>query len=124
MSKIRQNSDESKIRQTTDGTKIRHKTDGATEAQILANRANARKSTGPRTAEGKAKVAQNAVKHGLFSQKKVVFGENQVEYDLLEGEMLEELAPVGVMETMLATRIVNLMWRLKRIERMQSVRTP
>ncbi len=69
MSQIRQNSDESKISQTTDGlkirqkpdgSKIRHKTDGATEAQIAANRANAQKSTGPRTAEGKEKVAQNA----------------------------------------------------------------
>ncbi len=32
----------------------------ATEAQIAANRANAQKSTGPRTAIGKEKVAQNA----------------------------------------------------------------
>ena len=92
----------------------------ATEAQIVANRANAQKSTGPRTAEGKEKVAQNAVKHGLFSQKNVVISENQVEFDLLEGEMLEELAPVGVMETMLAERIVSLTWRLKRAERMQN----
>ncbi|MBN1506445.1 MAG: hypothetical protein JW955_06345 [Sedimentisphaerales bacterium] len=36
------------------------------EAQIAANRANAQKSTGPRTKTGKAIVPQNAVKHGLF----------------------------------------------------------
>jgi hypothetical protein len=92
----------------------------ATEAQIAANRANAQKSTGPQTVDGKAKVGQNAVKHGLFSQKNVVISENQVEFDLLEGEMLEELAPVGVMETMLAERIVSLTWRLKRAEWMQN----
>lgn len=34
-------------------------------AQLAANRANARKSTGPRTAEGKAHSAQNARKHGF-----------------------------------------------------------
>ncbi len=37
----------------------------ATRAQIEANRRNARKSTGPRTAEGKATSSRNAVTHGL-----------------------------------------------------------
>ncbi|MHC4331688.1 MAG: hypothetical protein ACYSWW_26580 [Planctomycetota bacterium] len=38
----------------------------STEAQVNANRENAKKSTGPRTPEGKTAVSQNAVKHGLF----------------------------------------------------------
>lgn len=37
----------------------------ATRAQIEANRRNARKSTGPRNAEGKAVSSRNAVKHGM-----------------------------------------------------------
>jgi hypothetical protein len=92
----------------------------ATEAQISANRRNAQKSIGPRTAEGKAKSAQNAVKHGLFAQKNVVISENQVEFDHLSEKIMAELAPVGVMETILAERIVSLTWRLKRAERMQN----
>jgi hypothetical protein len=44
----------------------------ATEAQIEANRANAQKSTGPRTPEGKEKAAQNALKHGLLAREAVV----------------------------------------------------
>jgi hypothetical protein len=32
---------------------------------IAANRRNARRSTGPRTAAGKRKVARNALRHGL-----------------------------------------------------------
>src|ERR1700722_7937783 len=40
-------------------------TGAVSERKRAANRANARRSTGPRTAAGKARVAQNAVRHGL-----------------------------------------------------------
>ena len=35
--------------------------------KIEANRRNAKKSTGPRSAAGKAKSSRNAVKHGLLA---------------------------------------------------------
>jgi hypothetical protein len=38
------------------------------DRQILANRRNALKSTGPRTAAGKGKVRANALKHGLSAR--------------------------------------------------------
>ena len=37
----------------------------ATERQIAANRANAKKSTGPKTAAGKIRSSHNAFRHGL-----------------------------------------------------------
>ena len=37
----------------------------ASEKQIAANRANALRSTGPRTAAGRATSSQNALRHGL-----------------------------------------------------------
>src|ERR1700737_413477 len=44
----------------------------ATDAQIEANQANAQKSTGPRTMEGKMKSRRNALKHGMASEGKVL----------------------------------------------------
>ncbi len=92
----------------------------ATEAQINANRQNAEKSTGPRTPEGKAAVSQNALKHGLFASPTVISGEDQADFDLHHDAMFGEMRPVGVMETMLAERIISLSWRLRRAERMQN----
>ena len=92
----------------------------STEAQINANRQNAQKSTGPKTAEGKAAVSQNAVKHGLFAAEAVISVENPAEYELYRQHLLAELLPVGVLESMLAERIVSLGWRLQRAERIQN----
>ena len=90
------------------------------EAQILANRRNAQKSTGPRTSEGKAAVSQNAVKHGLLARQDVISSESQAEFDLYRQRMLDELDPLSPMESMLAERIVTLSWRLKRVCRIQN----
>ena len=91
----------------------------STTAQILANRNNAQKSTGPKSSEGKAISAKNAVKHGLFATETVIKGENREDFELFREKLLEEFNPAGAVETMLAERIVSLGWRLKRIVRIQ-----
>jgi len=92
----------------------------ATESQVLANRLNAQKSTGPRTVEGKEIASQNAVTHGLLAQKNVIVGEDVGEFEFYRDQMLGELAPAGAMESMLAERAVGLSWRLRRAERVQN----
>ena len=91
----------------------------ASVAQVFANRSNAQKSTRPRTPEGKALVAQNAVKHGLLAQRVVVKGEDPGEFALYRERMLEDLDPVGSVEAILAERVVHLAWRLRRAERLE-----
>ena len=91
-----------------------------TEAQKLANRHNAQKSTGPRTPQGKAAISQNAIKHGLTAARVVITSESQAEFRLHRDQILDELAPVSPMESMLAERIVTLSWRLKRVCRIQN----
>jgi len=91
-----------------------------TESQIIANRRNAQKSTGPHTPHGKAAVSQNAEKHGLSARRAVISSESQADFDLYRGQILTELAPESPMESILAERIVNLSWRLKRVCRIQN----
>ena len=92
----------------------------ATQNQIEANRKNAKKSTGPKTEEGKAIVAQNAIKHGLCTSDTVIGTENINDFNLHADLIIEEIAPVGTMETIITQRIITLTWRLKRAERIQN----
>ena len=92
----------------------------STEAQILANRRNAQKSTGPCTPQGKAAASKNAVKHGLLARHDVIASERQADFDLYRNQILDELDPISPMESMLAERIVTLSWRLKRTARIQN----
>ena len=92
----------------------------ATQNQILANRRNSQRSTGPYTPQGKVVVSQNAVKHGLTSRKDVVISENQADFDLHRAQFLAELNPHGPMESMLAERVITLSWRLKRVTSIQN----
>jgi hypothetical protein len=90
----------------------------ASVAQVRANRLNAQKSTGPRTPEGKAVVAQNAVKHGLLAQQVVVRGEDPGEFEVFRDRMVQDLGPAGSLESLLAERVAQLGWRLRRAERL------
>lgn len=73
--------------------------------KIEANRDNALASTGPRTAEGRAIVSRNAIRHGLLSWKPVIPGlENLEDWETHLDRTLDSLAPVGYAETLLAER--------------------
>ncbi len=92
----------------------------SSQAQIIANRRNALKSTGPRSSRGKAATSQNAVKHALSAHNDVISSECQADFDLYRDQFLDELNPSTPMESMLAERIVTLSWRLKRVCRIQN----
>jgi hypothetical protein len=83
--------------------------------QMVANRRNAQKSTGPKTPEGKAVVRLNAMQHGLLSREALL--PDEVETALVEcGKRLRaHLQPVGELEVLLVDRIVIAAWRLRRL---------
>jgi hypothetical protein len=85
-------------------------------ARLTANAANAQHSTGPLTPEGKARVAQNALKHGLFSRNvvglRIPEPERQVEFAELLQELLEDFEPADRLETEFVHRLAALIWRV------------
>src|SRR5271163_1414051 len=87
----------------------------SSEKQIAANGVNARKSTGPRTPEGKTKVSINAVKHGLTARDLILPGENPDDLDLFYADFLTALAPQGPIENFLAEKIASDAWRILRV---------
>ncbi|MGH6902782.1 MAG: hypothetical protein ACREIR_08580 [Geminicoccaceae bacterium] len=89
-------------------------------ARAEASRRNGAKSRGPKTPEGKARSAQNALKHGMRAQKYVVLPEEDgAEFEALEAALTLELAPQGVLQSILVGRIACAAWRLDRAERIE-----
>ena len=91
-----------------------------TDKRIAANRANAQRSTGPRTAEGKKKVSQNALKHGLTARSVTTPDEDIQIYETFKGRLYEELDPQTVVETALTEQIANKLWRVLRVPRIEA----
>jgi hypothetical protein len=86
-----------------------------------ARRRNGAKSRGPRTPEGKARSAQNALKHGLCAQKHLVLCDEDAQaFAALEASIIAELAPEGILQRILAARVVRAAWRLERAERIET----
>src|SRR4051794_38051552 len=67
-------------------------------AKLAANRANAQKSTGPRTPDGKAASRLNALTHGLCARIPLVPGEDPEERERRYGVWAAELKPHGEIE--------------------------
>jgi hypothetical protein len=85
------------------------------EAKLAANRANAQFSTGPKTEDGKKKVSQNRVTHGLTGNAVVLSSEDLDAFRALAIRVNLELAPATAVENALVDTIVNCQWRAHRI---------
>jgi hypothetical protein len=84
------------------------------EKQIAANRANAAKSTGPKSPETKAVSAMNALRHGLTGQVNLMPDEDREAHDKFCTAIVESLAPEGALEIQFAQAIAEDNWRMNR----------
>jgi hypothetical protein len=90
------------------------------EVKQQANRANAARSTGPKTLAGKATVRRNALKHGLCSRTL------ELRPDKCEGgfnDLLVSIKTTGKLKTIeeesLLEEIAGLWWKLRRVVQQQ-----
>ncbi len=88
-----------------------------TEAALAANRANAQKSTGPRTPSGKLKAASNSLKHGLYSMKN--FDNFIADHDqalAVATNFIEQFNPVTPTEVTLVHQLIHMQIRFLQME--------
>ncbi|MGO9272131.1 MAG: hypothetical protein ACLQOO_18020 [Terriglobia bacterium] len=85
-----------------------------TPAQVAASQANGRKSKGPTTPEGKARVSLNALKTGAYAKtdnarREIMLrkGENPEDFEQLHQEFTEEWQPGYVTEAMLVKTVAE-----------------
>ena len=92
----------------------------ATPAQINANRANAQKSTGPRSAEGKSASRFNALKHGIDAASIVIPGEDPADYDALAADYHRDCHPQSPSETFHVDTMLRADWQKRRLQRVEA----
>jgi len=89
-----------------------------------ANRHNAKKSTGPRTPEGKQRVAYNALQHGLYGKPCLQFmlatGEDPKELQQILTGLTESFHPFTAAQQMLVEDLAMLRWEKRRNQRAQA----
>lgn len=90
-----------------------------TDKQKAANQANAKKSTGPKTEEGKAKSSMNPLKHGLLAKRPFMTEEEQEEFEALWAMLREEFQPAGGYDEMHVFDLADLFWRQRKCPQME-----
>ena len=93
---------------------VRSKASKSKKTRAAVNRANAQKSSGPKTEQGKAVSSRNSFKHGLYSKAIVIPGEDPAAFEALRADLAAEHRPVGLTEEMLVDEVAQHYWRMKR----------
>jgi len=92
----------------------------SSQRKLDSARANAAKSTGPRSQRGKTAVALNSVTHGLTAQTVVLQNESEEEYEIELQHYLEHFLPQGKPEIDLVRQLAAAHWRVARYAGVES----
>jgi hypothetical protein len=86
-----------------------------TEQQLAANRANAQKSTGPKTPGGKYISSRNGTRDGSFAESIILPGESAERFRKLHASYIDQFQPATVYERDLVETMTVNRWRLRRV---------
>ena len=92
----------------------------ASQKQLAANRRNSQKSTGPRSAEGKARSSMNALKTGIDAQSQLIRGEEPAALEELVTEYHGRFRPTTPEQRMLVDTLVDCEWLLRRFRAVET----
>lgn len=84
------------------------------------NRKNAQKSTGPKSAAGKAAASQNRLAHGLCAKSLLIAGETEDDFEALRRAIVAAHQPANAEETLLTDQVAQTLWRYNRAQRIES----
>lgn len=92
------------------------------EKKLAANRANAQKSTGPKTPAGRAVTRMNALLHGMYAADVIVpqLGETEADFNVFFDYLNEELNPQGAVQLLFAEQFIYDQWRIRRYRRIET----
>ncbi len=93
----------------------RRKYSRISEKKRLANQRNAKKSTGPRTLNGKKRSSMNAITHGVFCQEVCILKEDRPLFVELRREFIGTLKPQNLLELSFVDAIIETHWKLRRM---------
>ena len=92
------------------------------EAALAANRANAKKCTGPKTREGKFKASLNALKHGAYSHNFILKTEDAGTFEHFSKSFIDEFQPETPSELELLKQLISVAWRRNRMAELIQLR--
>lgn len=92
----------------------------STQAQLVANRANAQLSTGPKSEEGKSKSSLNAVKTGLTGRTVLLPTDDAEAYQAHVERIFGQWQPYNDGERAFTQTLADTEWRLLRIPSLEA----
>jgi hypothetical protein len=92
----------------------------ASQKQLLANRLNAKKSTGPSSPEGKARSSMNALKTGIDAKTQLIRGETFTALQELVGEYHDRFRPTTPDQRLLVDTLIDCDWLLRRFRAIET----